>query len=110
MPLAVWSSHVSPDSQKQLKRIASKVDKEVESGLPIGSYGNQLSAEILTGLMFLTEVIASMEEMEIIFFDELGFGWVVEPHIIEKIRAMSIKQELMLEKTLAELLRHPKSV
>lgn len=51
-----------------------------------------------------------MEEREIIFFDELGFGWVVERYIIKKIRDITIKEELMVEKTLADLLRRHRSL
>ena len=42
---------------------------------------------------------------EIIFFDELGFGWVVDKAIIKMIHANSSKDEIIVEKSLAELLR-----
>ncbi len=51
-----------------------------------------------------------MEEKEIIFFDELGVGWAVERCIIKKIRDISIKEEMMVEKTLVDLLRRHKSM
>lgn len=46
-----------------------------------------------------------MDKKEIIFFDELGFGWVVDKSIIKKIHAGIQNEDIMVEKTLAELLR-----
>lgn len=45
-----------------------------------------------------------MNKKEIIFFDELGFGWVVDKTIIKKIHAAAGK-DVIVEKTLADLLR-----
>lgn len=46
-----------------------------------------------------------MERKEIIFFDELGFGWVVDNSIIKKIHSSSQDDDSIVEKTLADLLR-----
>ncbi len=46
-----------------------------------------------------------MHRKEIIFFDELGFGWVVDQAIVKKIHANATQNDLMVEKTLADLLR-----
>ncbi|MGD8837483.1 MAG: hypothetical protein PVJ84_12340 [Desulfobacteraceae bacterium] len=46
-----------------------------------------------------------MNRKEIIFFDELGFGWVVDKSIIQKIHAGNKNEDIMVEKTLADLLR-----
>ncbi len=46
-----------------------------------------------------------MEKKEIIFFDELGFGWVVDKTIIRQIHANSTVEDIIVEKTLADLLR-----
>jgi hypothetical protein len=46
-----------------------------------------------------------MNRKEIIFFDELGFGWVVDKSIIKKIHAGNQNEDIMVEKTLADLLR-----
>ncbi|MDJ0780439.1 MAG: hypothetical protein QNJ22_00635 [Desulfosarcinaceae bacterium] len=51
-----------------------------------------------------------MKKKEIVFFDELGFGWVVDPHVMKKIHAASVKEELIVERTLADLLRRNKSL
>jgi hypothetical protein len=51
-----------------------------------------------------------MNNKEIIFFDELGFGWVVDKDIMKKIHAASIKDELIVEKTLADLLKRGKYI
>ena len=46
-----------------------------------------------------------MNQREIIFFDELGFGWVVDKAVIHAINACSNREDLIVEKTLADLLR-----
>ena len=46
-----------------------------------------------------------MHRKEIIFFDELGFGWVVDKAIIKQLHANATHEDLMVEKTLADLLR-----
>jgi hypothetical protein len=46
-----------------------------------------------------------MDHKEIIFFDELGFGWVVDPSVIKQIHACNQNEDIMVEKTLADLLR-----
>jgi hypothetical protein len=51
-----------------------------------------------------------MNNKEIIFFDELGFGWVVDKDTIKKLHAASIKDELIVEKTLADLLKRGKYI
>ena len=49
-----------------------------------------------------------MNNEEIIFFDELGFGWVIDKSIIKKMHAAHIKEDLIMEKTLADLLKRRK--
>lgn len=51
------------------------------------------------------EVQLQMNRQEIIFFDELGFGWVVDKSIINMIHANSPHEEIIVERTLADLLR-----
>jgi hypothetical protein len=46
-----------------------------------------------------------MEKREIIFFDELGFGWVVEAKVIDLIHDTSPNTEYIVERTLSDLLR-----
>jgi len=46
-----------------------------------------------------------MNHLEIIFFDELGFGWVVDKAIIQMIHTNSSREEVIVERTLADLLR-----
>ncbi|NNF98906.1 MAG: hypothetical protein HKM93_05975 [Desulfobacteraceae bacterium] len=46
-----------------------------------------------------------MDRKEIIFFDELGFGWVVDGQTIKKINDFDGREELIVERTLADLLR-----
>lgn len=46
-----------------------------------------------------------MNKREIIFFDELGFGWVVDKSVIRAINACTKHEDLIVEKTLADLLR-----
>ena len=49
----------------------------------------------------------SVKKKEIIFFDELGFGWVVDKAMIQMIHDKSDNKEVIVEKTLADLLRRP---
>jgi hypothetical protein len=46
-----------------------------------------------------------MNKKEIIFFDELGFGWVVDKSLVKQIHLASNDENPIVEKTLAELLR-----
>lgn len=46
-----------------------------------------------------------MEQREIIFFDELGFGWVVDSKVIDLIHDSNPGNECIVEKTLSDLLR-----
>ncbi len=46
-----------------------------------------------------------MNRKEIIFFDELGFGWVVDKAVIKMIHAGNANKDIIVEKTLADLLR-----
>ncbi len=52
-----------------------------------------------------TQEESRMRGKEIIFFDELGFGWVVEKHILQKIHDSADDAEMIVEKTLADLLQ-----
>jgi hypothetical protein len=49
----------------------------------------------------------AVKKKEIIFFDELGFGWVVDKAMIQMIHDKSENKEVIVEKTLADLLRRP---
>jgi hypothetical protein len=55
---------------------------------------------------YLQEGVA-VKKKEIIFFDELGFGWVVDKAMIQMIHDKSENKEVIVEKTLADLLRRP---
>lgn len=46
-----------------------------------------------------------MQKKEIIYFDELGFGWVVDKSVAKKIQDNSADKDDIDEKTLADLLR-----
>ena len=59
-----------------------------------------------TGLHFLWgEMAALMNKKEIIFFDQLGFGWVVDKAVIKMIHANNVDKGVIVEKTLADLLQ-----
>lgn len=48
-----------------------------------------------------------MYKQEIIFFDRLGFGWVVDKNVIQMIHESRAGKEVIIDKTLADLLgRH----
>lgn len=46
-----------------------------------------------------------MGKKEIIFFDDLGIGWVVDKTVAKEIHAACDNEDLIVEKTLADLLR-----
>ncbi len=46
-----------------------------------------------------------MNRTEIIFFDELGFGWIVDKSIIKKIHGGNSNEDAIVEKTLNDLLQ-----
>lgn len=48
-----------------------------------------------------------MDRKEIIFFDQLGFGWVVDKKTINHIHENSVSTDTIVEKTLSDLLRRP---
>ena len=47
----------------------------------------------------------AMQRKEIIFFDELGFGWIVDKSVIQKLHNEKNNDDIIVEKTLADLLR-----
>lgn len=47
---------------------------------------------------------AVMRKKEIIFFDQLGYGWVVDKAVIKMIHANNSDKGIIIEKTLTELL------
>jgi hypothetical protein len=50
------------------------------------------------------ETAAVMGKKEIIFFDQLGYGWVVDKAVIKMIHANSSDKGIIIERTLADLL------
>ena len=46
-----------------------------------------------------------MNRKEIIFFDELGFGWIVDKSVIQQLHNGKNNEDILVEKTLADLLR-----
>jgi len=50
------------------------------------------------------EMAAVMKKKEIIFFDQLGYGWVVDKAVIKMIHANNSDKGIIIEKTLTELL------
>jgi hypothetical protein len=44
-------------------------------------------------------------KMEIVFFDELGFGWLMEAERLERIRDREAIEQSMIKRSLAELFR-----
>lgn len=47
-------------------------------------------------------------KMEIVFFDDLGFGWLMDAESIERFREKQTIQEVLIQRSLAELLRRTK--
>jgi len=42
---------------------------------------------------------------EFVFFDDLGFGWLVDADTLQKIRDKESIQQIMIQQSLADLLR-----
>jgi hypothetical protein len=49
------------------------------------------------------------KKMEIVFFDELGFGWLIEAEHLERIREKEALEHSLIRRSLAELFRKIKS-
>ncbi len=43
---------------------------------------------------------------EIVFFDELGFGWLVDAETLRKMRDKESIQQILIQRSLADLLRN----
>ena len=50
-------------------------------------------------------VLAVDNKMDIVFFDDLGFGWVMDAETIRKIRKKESIEQLLIQRSLAELFR-----
>lgn len=48
------------------------------------------------------------EKMEIVFFDDLGFGWLLEEAQVRRIRDKEAIEQILFKHTLSELLRKGK--
>ena len=48
------------------------------------------------------------KKMEIVFFDDLGFGWLIEEKQLRRIRDKEAIEEILFKHTLSELLRKDK--
>lgn len=47
---------------------------------------------------------------EIVFFDDLGFGWLFDADMLRKIREKESIAQIMIQRSLAELFRKRKPV
>jgi len=45
------------------------------------------------------------KKKEIVFFDELGFGWLVDVETLRKMRDRESIQQILIQRSLADLLR-----
>ena len=45
------------------------------------------------------------KKKEIVFFDDLGFGWLVDAEALRKIRDRESIQQILIQRSLADLLR-----
>ncbi len=45
------------------------------------------------------------KKKEIVFFDELGFGWLVDTETLRKMRDKESIQQILIQRSLADLLR-----
>jgi hypothetical protein len=53
----------------------------------------------------LTEAAFSMAREEaIIFFDKLGFGWVIDPRVLKDVKLSILKEEELPSRSLIEII------
>ncbi len=45
---------------------------------------------------------------EIVFFDELGFGWLFDADILNRIYQKESSEQILIQRSLAELFRYRK--
>lgn len=45
---------------------------------------------------------------KIVYFDELGFGWLLDKDMLDKIREKQAIEQIMIQRSLAELFRRRK--
>ncbi|BBO85303.1 hypothetical protein DSCO28_58690 [Desulfosarcina ovata subsp. sediminis] len=50
------------------------------------------------------------QKMEIVFFDDLGFGWLMDAGQIERLREKQTIEEILIQRSLAELLGKTKLI
>jgi hypothetical protein len=48
------------------------------------------------------------QEKEIVFFDELGFGWLLDAATVRKLEAKESTDNILIQRSLAELFRNRK--
>ena len=48
------------------------------------------------------------KKMEIVFFDDLGFGWLIEADQVRRLRDREAIEQILFKHTLSELLRKGK--
>lgn len=48
------------------------------------------------------------EHKEIVFFDDLGFGWLLDSDMLRKIEEKQSTEQILIQRSLAELLRSRK--
>ena len=48
------------------------------------------------------------KKQEIAYFEELGFGWLLDAEILRKIRDRQAMEQIMIQRSLAELFRNRK--
>jgi hypothetical protein len=52
--------------------------------------------------------LAMDKKKEIVFFDDLGFGWLLEADSLRKMRDKESIEQILIQRSLAELLRKRK--
>ena len=48
------------------------------------------------------------KKKELVFFDELGFGWVLDADVLRKIQEKESTEQILIQRSLAELFRSRK--
>lgn len=50
------------------------------------------------------------KKKEIVFFDDLGFGWLLDTEALRKMREKKSIQQILIQRSLADLLRKRRPV
>ncbi|WP_155324951.1 hypothetical protein [Desulfosarcina ovata] len=107
-PVSPWRDRLAGHFPCGPKGKSKTVDKALnEQQRPVG-IERTVSG---TGRRYHEEGVPVMaQKMEIVFFDDLGFGWLMDAGQIERLREKQTIEEILIQRSLAELLGKTKLI